>query len=147
GSTGKFEAETGVLGSRIRVAPGFFSGQGSGNRPGWWVRRGLSVPDGWDSGFRNSIRNLELWSKTAYHSRVRWGRETCKDGSMAVRRDCMRGQIRRELLRRIIEGHYKPGDRLVELQIAREFDTSQAPVREALRELEAVRLVETETYR
>jgi DNA-binding GntR family transcriptional regulator len=59
----------------------------------------------------------------------------------------MRGQIRRELIRRIADGTYRPGDRLVELQIAREFNTSQAPVREALRELEALRLVETETYR
>ncbi|MFO0910787.1 MAG: GntR family transcriptional regulator [Isosphaeraceae bacterium] len=59
----------------------------------------------------------------------------------------MRAQIRRELVRRIADGTYKAGDRLVELQIAREFNTSQAPVREALRELEAMRLVETETYR
>lgn len=59
----------------------------------------------------------------------------------------MRAQIRRELVRRIANGTYGPGDRLVELQIAREFNTSQAPVREALRELEAMRLVESETYR
>jgi DNA-binding GntR family transcriptional regulator len=64
-----------------------------------------------------------------------------------VRRDCMRSQIRRELIRRIVDGTYRPGDRLVELQIAHEFNTSQAPVREALRELEALRLVETESYR
>lgn len=66
---------------------------------------------------------------------------------MAVKRECMRAQIRRELLRRIVEGEYRPGQRLVELQIAREFATSQAPVREALRELEALRLVETETFK
>ena len=64
-----------------------------------------------------------------------------------VRRDCLRAQICRELLRRIVEGQYQPGDRLIELSIAREFDTSQGPVREALRELEALRVVETETYR
>jgi DNA-binding GntR family transcriptional regulator len=66
---------------------------------------------------------------------------------MAVKRDCMRDQIRRELLGRIVNGTYCAGDRLVELQIAREFATSQAPVREALRELEACRLVETEPFR
>ena len=66
---------------------------------------------------------------------------------MGVRRDCMRAQIGRELLRRIVEGEYRPGDRLIELTIAREFDSSQAPVREALRELEALRVVETEPYR
>jgi DNA-binding GntR family transcriptional regulator len=66
---------------------------------------------------------------------------------MGVRRDCMRDQIRRELLKRIVDGTYRPGERLVELQVAREFNTSQAPVREALRELEALRLVESEPYR
>src|SRR3954447_24299604 len=66
---------------------------------------------------------------------------------MTVRRDCMRAQICRELVRRIVEETYRPGERLVELQVAREFNTSQAPVREALRELEALRLVESETYR
>src|SRR5947209_4717619 len=66
---------------------------------------------------------------------------------MTVRRDCMRDQIRKELIKRIVDGTYRPGDRLVELQVAREFNTSQAPVREALRELEALRLVESETYR
>jgi DNA-binding GntR family transcriptional regulator len=59
----------------------------------------------------------------------------------------MRDQIRRVLVQRILEGYYQPGDRLVELQIARELKTSQGPVREALRELEALRLVESETYR
>ena len=64
-----------------------------------------------------------------------------------VRRDCLRSQICRELLRRIVEGKYPPGERLIELTIAREFDTSQGPVREAFRELEALHVVETETYR
>jgi DNA-binding GntR family transcriptional regulator len=59
----------------------------------------------------------------------------------------MRDLIRRELLKRIVNGTYRPGDRLVELKIAREFDTSQAPVREALRELEALRVVESQAYR
>jgi DNA-binding GntR family transcriptional regulator len=66
---------------------------------------------------------------------------------MSVQRDCMRDQIRRVLVQRILDGFYKPGDRLVELQIARELKTSQGPVREALRDLEALRLVESETYR
>jgi DNA-binding GntR family transcriptional regulator len=66
---------------------------------------------------------------------------------MKIQRDCMRDQIRRVLVQRILDGYYKPGDRLVELQIARELKTSQGPVREALRELEALRLVESETYR
>ncbi len=52
-------------------------------------------------------------------------------------------QIRDRLLGRIMSGALKPGDRLVELRIAGEMATSQAPVREALRELEAMGLVET----
>ncbi len=52
-------------------------------------------------------------------------------------------QIRDRLLSRIMSGTLKPGDRLVELKIAGEMATSQAPVREALRELEAMGVVET----
>jgi DNA-binding GntR family transcriptional regulator len=56
-------------------------------------------------------------------------------------------QIKEILLQRILSGEYKPGDRLIEMQIAQEFDTSQAPVRESLRELEALGFVESEPYR
>lgn len=50
-------------------------------------------------------------------------------------------RIRGALIERIVSGHYRPGERLVELQIAREFGSSQAPVREALRDLETAGLV------
>jgi len=50
-------------------------------------------------------------------------------------------------MERIIDGTYPPGTRLVEMQIARELNISQAPVREALCALEAARSVETEPYR
>jgi DNA-binding GntR family transcriptional regulator len=62
-------------------------------------------------------------------------------------RTSLRAQIKEILLARILNGEYKPGDRLVELQIAQEFGTSQAPVRESLRELEALGFVTTEPYR
>ena len=42
-----------------------------------------------------------------------------------------------------MQGELHPGNRLVELKIAAEFSTSQAPVREALRELETMGVVET----
>ena len=64
-----------------------------------------------------------------------------------VQRDSVRDQIKRLLLARILDGTYQPGDRLVELSIAHELKVSQGPVREALRELEALRLVESQTYR
>ncbi len=66
---------------------------------------------------------------------------------MGFERDCMSDRIRRVLADRIIAGLLAPGERLVEMRIAHEFRTSQAPVREALRELEALRLVESEPYR
>ncbi|WP_010583040.1 GntR family transcriptional regulator [Schlesneria paludicola] len=62
-------------------------------------------------------------------------------------RQCMSDRIRQVLTSRIFDGTLKAGDRLVELEIAREFDTSQTPVREALRELESLRLVDSVPYR
>jgi DNA-binding GntR family transcriptional regulator len=56
-------------------------------------------------------------------------------------------QIRDSLVSRIASGEIKPGERLVETRLAVTYGTSQAPVREALRELEAMRLVETRPRR
>jgi DNA-binding GntR family transcriptional regulator len=66
---------------------------------------------------------------------------------MKRERDCMSDRIRRSLAERILGGQLPPGERLVEMRIAREFRSSQAPVREALRELETMRLVESQPYR
>lgn len=54
----------------------------------------------------------------------------------------LRKQIKDALVRQIIMGGYTPGERLIELRIAEQFGTSQAPVREALRDLEVTGLVE-----
>jgi len=59
----------------------------------------------------------------------------------------LREQVKELVLERILDGTYKPGDRLVETRIAQELGTSQAPVREALRELESLRFVESEPFR
>lgn len=66
---------------------------------------------------------------------------------MALNRESTREQITQLILERILDGTYKPGERLIELHIAGEFNTSQAPVREALRYLEALRVVESEPYK
>lgn len=58
-----------------------------------------------------------------------------------IGREPLSSRICNALLERIIGGHYRAGDRLVELQLAREFGSSQAPVREALRQLENAGLV------
>jgi len=63
--------------------------------------------------------------------------------STALPRVSLSQQIRDQLLDRIMHGELHPGNRLVELKIAAEFSTSQAPVREALRELETMGVVET----
>jgi len=64
-----------------------------------------------------------------------------------VKRLCMRDHIRDVLVARILDGTYPAGTQLKELTLAREFNVSQAPIREALRELEGSGLVASERYR
>lgn len=64
-----------------------------------------------------------------------------------VRRTVLREEVKAVLLERILSGYYQPGDRLVEIRIAQELGVSQAPVREALRDLESVRFVESAPFR
>lgn len=65
----------------------------------------------------------------------------------SVSRTVLREQVKDILLQRIVRGELQPGERLVETRIAQELGTSQAPVREALRDLELLRLVESEPFR
>ena len=64
-----------------------------------------------------------------------------------ISRTVLRDQIKDLLLQRIASGELKPGERLVETRIAAELGTSQAPVREALRDLELLRLVDSEPFK
>lgn len=64
-----------------------------------------------------------------------------------ISRTVLREQVKDLLLQRIASGELKPGDRIVETRIASELGTSQAPVREALRDLELLRLVESEPFK
>lgn len=66
---------------------------------------------------------------------------------MTLERTVMREQIKELIIQRILDGTYLPGDRVVELQLVHELGVSQAPVREAIRDLEAMRFVESEPYR
>ena len=66
---------------------------------------------------------------------------------VVISRTVLREQVKDVLLQRIVSGELEPGDRLVETRIAQELGTSQAPVREALRDLELLRLVESEPFR
>ena len=64
-----------------------------------------------------------------------------------VSRTVLREQIKEILLERILRGELESSARLVETRLARELGTSQAPVREALRDLQLMRLVESEPFR
>jgi DNA-binding GntR family transcriptional regulator len=64
-----------------------------------------------------------------------------------VARSVLADQVRDRLLEAVLSGRYPPHSRIVETQVAREFGTSQAPVREALRALEALGVVEISPFR
>jgi DNA-binding GntR family transcriptional regulator len=80
---------------------------------------------------------------------VDWKQSSIDDRSrqVSVARTVLREQIKEILLERILRGELEPGERLVETRLARELGTSQAPVREALRDLQLMRLVESEPFR
>jgi Transcriptional regulators len=64
-----------------------------------------------------------------------------------ISRSPLSDQVKDRLLQEILAGSYPPGSRIVETRVARELGTSQAPVREALRDLEGLGVVEISTYR
>ena len=59
----------------------------------------------------------------------------------------MADQMYEILMRKILAGEYAPGDRIIESRVAREHGISQAPVREALRQLDAVGLISSVPHR
>lgn len=65
----------------------------------------------------------------------------------AITRSVLSEQVKGRLLQAILDGRYPPGARIVETRVAKEFGTSQAPVREALRDLEALGVVETAHFK
>ena len=62
-------------------------------------------------------------------------------------RSNLREQIKDVILQRIVSHEYPPGARLVETRIAQELGVSQAPVREALRDLEQLGCIIHEPFR
>jgi DNA-binding GntR family transcriptional regulator len=65
----------------------------------------------------------------------------------ALSRSVLADQVKDRILEDILNGHHPPDSRIVETRIARELGTSQAPVREALRGLEALGVVEITPFR
>jgi len=68
-------------------------------------------------------------------------------GPAALTRSVLADQVKERLLEAILDGSYPPDSRIVETAVARELGTSQAPVREALRGLEALGIVEFTPFR
>lgn len=64
-----------------------------------------------------------------------------------IARTVLRDQVKNLLVARILGGELKPGEPLVETRIAQELGMSQAPIREALRDLELMRLVESKPFK
>jgi DNA-binding GntR family transcriptional regulator len=64
-----------------------------------------------------------------------------------ISRPVLADQVKDRLLQDILAGRYPPEARIVETSLARELGVSQAPVREALRGLEALGLVEILPFR
>jgi DNA-binding GntR family transcriptional regulator len=67
--------------------------------------------------------------------------------TVQISRSPLSDQVKDRLLQEILAGEYPPGSRIVETRVARELGTSQAPVREALRDLEALGVVEISAFR
>lgn len=67
-----------------------------------------------------------------------------------ARNDIAKGTLRKEIRsyiqEQIASGRFKAGDRIVETQLAKELNVSQAPVREAILELAAMGLLEERPY-
>src|SRR3954453_14925430 len=68
-------------------------------------------------------------------------------GPDALTRSVLADQVKERLLEAILDGSYPPDSRIVETAVAKELGTSQAPVREALRGLEALGIVEIPPFR
>jgi DNA-binding GntR family transcriptional regulator len=62
-------------------------------------------------------------------------------------RSVLSAQVKDRMLQWILEGELPPGSRIIETRVARQLGTSQAPVREALRDLATLGLVEVHPFR
>jgi DNA-binding GntR family transcriptional regulator len=67
--------------------------------------------------------------------------------SPSIERSVLSETIKERILEQIVQGQLPAGARIVETQVAREFGTSQAPVREALKALATLGVVEIKPHR
>ena len=64
-----------------------------------------------------------------------------------AKRPLYREEIKEALMEAIVSGELAPGERIVETRWAKELGVSQSPIREAIRELEMIGLVENIPYK
>jgi len=64
-----------------------------------------------------------------------------------ISREMLSSKIKDRIMQLVLEGELQPGDRVVETRIARELGVSQSPVREAIRDLAGVGIIEIEPFR
>jgi len=67
--------------------------------------------------------------------------------SRLMERRVLRDEIREQLIDDILSGRLPPGTRIVETRVAQQFGVSQAPVREALRDLALLGFVVSSPFR
>jgi DNA-binding GntR family transcriptional regulator len=66
---------------------------------------------------------------------------------MELKRSSLREQVREIILAKVASGDLQPGDRIVEARLVEELRTSNIPVREAIRELVAERVLESAPHK
>ena len=74
-------------------------------------------------------------------------RQSPKAGGPPLRRVVLSEQVKDFIMEAILDGEFKPGDRVVESALARRLGVSQAPVREALRDLVMMGFLESVPHR
>src|SRR3982751_1903886 len=75
------------------------------------------------------------------------GTSAAEQNAQPIERRVFRDEIREKLIDGILTGRLPPGTRIVETRLAQQFGVSQAPVREALRDLELFGFVVSSPFR
>ncbi len=74
-------------------------------------------------------------------------RPNSEENGTHLTRVVLSDQVKAFIIDAIMGGEFKPGDRIVESALARQLGVSQAPVREAIRDLARMGFLESEPYR
>ncbi|KZL89263.1 GntR family transcriptional regulator [Clostridium magnum] len=64
----------------------------------------------------------------------------------SIKKSTLRNEVSRKIRELIFNNELKRGERIVETRIAKELGVSQSPVREAIRKLELMGLIENKPF-